>query len=75
MFINFNFFFSFSFGGLTYSMLTQTYFVAKDDLDFLIFLPPFPHCWDEQCVTLCLVYAVLKVEPRGLPIPGKYFTN
>lgn len=40
MFINFNFFFSFSDGGgLMYSRLTRTYFVAKDDLDFLIFLP------------------------------------
>lgn len=39
MFINFNFFFSFSYGGLMYSRLTRAYFAAKDDFDFLIFLP------------------------------------
>lgn len=31
--------FLFQMGGLMYSRLTRTYFVAKDDLDFLIFLP------------------------------------
>lgn len=49
--------------------------LAYNDPDFSILLPRALECWDCKCVLLCLIYAVLGIEPRTLPMSGKHSTS
>lgn len=49
-------------------------YIAKDDLELLIFLLLPPECWNYRCVPSCQVYVVLGVEPGALHMLGKLST-
>jgi len=55
--------------GLTRPWLASSY-VAKDDLELLIFLPLPPECWIYGSMPLLLVYGRLGMEPSALPYTG-----
>lgn len=44
----------------------QICYIAKDNLELLIFVLLPPEGWDYRCVLQCLLYVVLGIEPRTL---------
>lgn len=43
-------------------ILSQTCYVAKDNLDLFILLPLSPICWNHKCMPPCLAYALLGIK-------------
>lgn len=54
---------------------SQTHYVAKDDLELLILLPPPHKFWDDGWVSLCPVYTVLGLEPMVSCMLGNHSAN
>lgn len=54
---------------------TETYYIAEEDLEYLILLPPPLVCWNYRCTQHCMVYVVLEIEQRIWGMAKKYYTN
>jgi hypothetical protein len=50
-------------------------YINKDILELLILLPQSSKGWNHRCVTLCLVYEVLGIEPRASCMLCKHSSN
>lgn len=53
----------------------NTLCIAEGDLELVIFLSLSPKCWDHWQGPPCLLYAVLRTEPRASCTSGKRVTN
>lgn len=48
------------------TFLVQGLYIQATMSDFVQdAFPPPPKCWDDRCVTLCMTYAVVGIEPRA----------
>lgn len=50
-------------------------YVAKDNLELLILLPPPPRGWNTNVQPPLLIYVLLEMEPGALCMLGKHSTN
>lgn len=48
-------------------------YVAKDNLELLILLPPPPKGWNTDVQPPLLIYVLLEMEPRALCMLGKHY--